>query len=120
MIFDDFDAKMRVYEQSLDQIILPEIYMAARLDGRGFTKLTKEVCKFEAPFDTRFRDIMTHTVEHLMDCGFHVVYGFTESDEISLLFHGDNDAFGVEEPILIVDEAGEGDVVLPHVDTSAH
>ncbi|MBR1658381.1 MAG: hypothetical protein IJ697_07945 [Synergistaceae bacterium] len=39
--------------------------MAARLDGRGFTKLTKEICKFEAPFDVRFRDIMLHTVEHL-------------------------------------------------------
>lgn len=94
MKFDDFDEKMRIYEQSLDQIILPEIYMAARLDGRGFTKLTKEICKFEAPFDVRFRDIMLHTVEHLMDCGFRIVYGFTESDEISLLFHADEDTFG--------------------------
>ena len=83
-----------MYEQSLDQIILPEIYMAARLDGRGFTKLTKEICKFEAPFDVRFRDIMLHTVEHLMECGFRIVYGFTESDEISLLFHADEDTFG--------------------------
>ena len=94
MVFDDFDEKMRVYEQSIDQIILPEIYMVARLDGRGFTKLTKEICKFEAPFDVRFRDIMIHTVEHLMDCGFRVIYGFTESDEISLLFHANEDAFG--------------------------
>ena len=94
MKFDDFDKKMRVYEQSLDQIILPEIYMAARLDGRGFTKLTKEICKFEAPFDVRFRDIMLHTVEHLMECGFRIVYGFTESDEFSLLFHADEDTFG--------------------------
>lgn len=94
MVFDDFDEKMRVYEQSTNQIILPEIYMVARLDGRGFTKLTKEICKFEAPFDVRFRDIMIHTVEHLMDCGFRVIYGFTESDEISLLFHANEDAFG--------------------------
>ena len=27
MKFDDFDEKMRIYEQSLDQIILPEIYI---------------------------------------------------------------------------------------------
>ena len=51
MKFDELDKKMRVYEQSLDQIILPEIYLVARLDGRGFTRLTKEICKFEAPFD---------------------------------------------------------------------
>ena len=94
MTFDNFDKKMRAYEQSLDQIILPEIYMVARLDGRGFTKLTKEICKFEVPFDVCFRDMMLHTVEHLMDCGFRVVYGFTESDEISLLFHFDEDTFG--------------------------
>ena len=94
MVFDDVDKQMRVYEQSLDQIILPEIYMVARLDGRGFTRLTKDVCKFEAPFDVRFRDLMTKTVEALMDCGFKVVYGFTESDEISLLFAPEDNAFG--------------------------
>jgi tRNA(His) 5'-end guanylyltransferase len=29
---------------------------------------------------------MVETVKHLMTCGFSVVYGYTESDEISLLF----------------------------------
>ena len=94
MIFDELDRKMRIYEQSLDQVLLPEIYMVARLDGRGFTRLTKEVCKFEAPFDERFRDMMVHTVEVLMDCGFRIVYAYTESDEISLLFDVEEDAFG--------------------------
>lgn len=94
MVFDELDKQMRVYEQSLDQIILPEIYMVARLDGRGFTRLTKEICKFEAPFDVKFRDLMTQTVEKLMDCGFRVLYGFTESDEISLLFAPEDNAFG--------------------------
>ena len=37
---------------------------------------------------------MTKTVEALMDCGFRVVYGFTESDEISLLFAPEDNAFG--------------------------
>ncbi len=94
MVFEELDKKMRVYEQSLDQVILPEIYMVARLDGRGFTRLTKEVCKFEAPFDERFRDLMVKTVKSLMDCGFQVIYGFTESDEISLLFSPKEDTFG--------------------------
>ena len=47
MNFDELDAKMRVYEQSLDQILVPDMYMVARLDGRSFTRLTKEICKFE-------------------------------------------------------------------------
>ena len=94
MKFDEFDAKMRKYEQSLDQIILPEMYIVARLDGRSFTRLTKEICQFEAPFDIRFRDYMVQTVRYLMDCGFRIVYGFTESDEISLLFHPNDNTFG--------------------------
>ena len=93
MIFDELDKKMRIYEQSLDQVLLPETYMIARLDGRGFTRLTKEVCKFEAPFDERFRDMMVYTVKALMDCGFRIVYAYTESDEISLLFDVEEDAF---------------------------
>ena len=74
---------MRRFEESLDQIILSELYLAVRLDGRNFTRLTKEICKFEAPFDEKFRDAMVETVKHLMDCGFRIVYGYTQSDEIS-------------------------------------
>ena len=94
MNFDDLDAKMRIYEQSLDQVLLPELYLVARLDGNRFTRLTKEICKFEAPFDERFRDMMVNTVKALMNYGLRVIYGFTESDEISLLFHPDEDTFG--------------------------
>ena len=85
---------MRCYEQSLDQNVLPDMYLVARLDGRSFSRLTKEICEFEAPFDVKFRDMMVNTVKSLMDCGFKVVYGFTESDEISLLFHVNDNTFG--------------------------
>lgn len=68
--------------------------MVARLDGRSFTKLTKETHGFKSPFDEEFRDHMVGTVRHLMDCGFRVVYGYTESDEISLLLHQDENGFG--------------------------
>ena len=94
MKFDDLDTKMRCYEQSIDQHVLSDMYLVARLDGRSFSRLTKEICDFEVPFDERFRDMMVNTVKVLMDCGFRVVYGFTESDEISLLFHKDEDTFG--------------------------
>ena len=94
MNFDELDKKMRIYEQSVDQCVLPDLYLVARLDGRNFSRLTKQICDFEAPFDVRFRDMMVNTVRKLMDCGFRVVYGFTESDEISLLFHKDENTFG--------------------------
>ena len=94
MRFDDFDKKMRVYEESLDQVIPPEVYIVARLDGRGFTRLAHEVHQFEAPFDARFKGYMVETTRQLMDCGFDVVYGYTESDEISLLLDFQTDTFG--------------------------
>jgi tRNA(His) 5'-end guanylyltransferase len=94
MKFDDLDAKMRVFETAHDHCVLPGLFMVARLDGRSFTRLTKEVHRFEAPFDERFRDHMLATTEHLMAaCGFNVLYGYTESDEISLLFHPDENGF---------------------------
>ena len=93
MKFDDLDAKMRRFETAHDHAVLPGIYMVARIDGRGFTRLTKEVHRFEAPYDVRFRDYMVATVEHLMNCGFRIFYGYTQSDEISLLFHRDDNSF---------------------------
>ena len=94
MKFDDLDMEMRVYETAHDHCVLPGIFMVARIDGRSFTRLTKEVHEFEAPYDPRFRDHMVATTRHLMECGFRVVYGYTQSDEISLLFHRDESSFG--------------------------
>ncbi len=94
MQFDKLDTSMRFFETASDLCVLPGIYMVARIDGRSFSRLTKEVCRFEAPYDIRFRDLMVETVKHLMQCGFRVVYAYTQSDEISLLFHHDEDSFG--------------------------
>jgi tRNA(His) 5'-end guanylyltransferase len=94
MNFDELEAKMRVFETAHDYCVLPQIYMVARLDGRSFTRLTKEVYHFASPFDEKFRDLMLATVEHLMNCGFKVLYGYTQSDEISLLFSLEEQTFG--------------------------
>lgn len=95
MKFDDLDRAMRAYEQSLDMWVAPNMYIVVRLDGRSFTKLTKETCKFEAPFDERFRDLMVDTLKYLMEnSGFKTVYGFTESDEMSILLRLDDNTFG--------------------------
>lgn len=94
MQFDQLDAAMRVFETAHDQAVLPGLWMVARLDGRSFTRLVRERQPFEAPFDPRFRDMMVATARHLMQCGFHMIYGCTHSDEISLLFHPREDSFG--------------------------
>lgn len=92
MKFDELDQRMRVFETSHDHRVLPGIYMVARLDGRGFTRLTKEICQFQAPFDPAFRDMMLDTAEKLI-LEFNALYGYTQSDEISLLFPRGCDLF---------------------------
>ncbi|MCB2377000.1 guanylyltransferase [Hymenobacter sp. BT635] len=94
MKFDDLDTRLRVFETAHDHCALPGLYLVARLDGRGFTRLTKEVHVFEAPFDERMRDLMIHTTQQLLTSGFRMVYGYTQSDEISLLLHPQEHSFG--------------------------
>lgn len=94
MIFEELDQRLRIFETASDHCVLPGIHIVARIDGRNFTRLTKDVHGFEAPFDARFRDLMVETTKHLMGCGFRTVYGYTQSDEISLLLHQDDETFG--------------------------
>ena len=90
----DLETRMRRFETALDNPIPPGFQIIARLDGRSFTRLTHEVCGFEAPFDPDFHDLMVGTSRHLMKSGFNILLAYSESDEISLLFHPDQDSFG--------------------------
>lgn len=79
---NDFEASMRRFEW-LGQIKVPsESFIVLRLDGKGFSKFTKG--RFAKPFDTRMSELMVKSVSVLMK-EFGAVYGFTESDEMSLL-----------------------------------
>jgi tRNA(His) 5'-end guanylyltransferase len=93
--FEQLDRRMRVYETAHDHCVLPGIHMVARIDGRSFSQLTRVTEKFDAPYDTRFRDCMVATLTHLVtSCGFSVLFGYTQSDEMSLLFRKDESLFG--------------------------
>ena len=94
MRFSDLDRRMRVYETAHDYSVLPGLFIVARLDGRSFTRLTRELQSFDAPYDARFRDLMVTTTRRLMTCGLDIVYGNTHSDEISLLFRLNEGSFG--------------------------
>lgn len=107
MKFEILDKRMRDFEIALDQKVMSDMYIIARLDGRGFTKLTKESLPLDRPFDLLFREAMIEVVKHLMDCGFKITYGYTQSDEISLLFNMNENGFGRKTRKLISILAGE-------------
>jgi tRNA(His) 5'-end guanylyltransferase len=95
MKFEQLDRRMRVYETAHDHCVLPGLHMVARIDGRSFSQLTRTTEKLEAPYDLRFRDCMVATLEYLVtSCGFSVLFGYTQSDEMSLLFRRDEALFG--------------------------
>jgi tRNA(His) guanylyltransferase len=110
--FDELDTRMRVFETAHDHCVLPGLYIVTRLDGRSFTRLTKELHKFKAPFDEKFRDMMLDTVEHLMNSGIDMIYGYSQSDEISLLLAHDEDTFSRKERKLNSILAGEASAKL--------
>jgi tRNA(His) 5'-end guanylyltransferase len=114
MKFDELDQQMRRFETERDAHVPESVFIVARMDGRGFTRLTKEVLRFEAPYDVRFRDAMTATAAHLMDCGFRVLHAYCQSDEISLLLHPQEGAFQRKERKLLSVLAGEASAAITH------
>jgi tRNA(His) guanylyltransferase len=93
MKFEEVEALMRKNESLSEQYILPENFIIVRLDGKGFTKLTKEKLSLDKPFDEKFSQVMIDTTKHLFNIGFKVLYGYTQSDEISLLIDKDDRTF---------------------------
>lgn len=112
MQFDDLERQMRRFELTLDRRLSPDVFHIARLDGRGFTKLTKETIAFERPFDRRFHDAMLQVCRHLMTSGFRVALCYTQSDEISLLLEKQNQAFQAKERKAISLLAAEASAVF--------
>ena len=56
--------------------------MYARIDGRGFSKFTRDM---ERPFDVRMVNAMIATTRTLVERS-HATLGYTQSDEISLVW----------------------------------
>ncbi|MDR2565427.1 MAG: hypothetical protein LBC97_05085 [Bifidobacteriaceae bacterium] len=98
---------MRPFEAANEHRVQPGLFIVARLDGRGFTKLTKGELALERPYDLRFFNWMVATSEHLMRTGLKVAYGYTQSDEVSLLLHPQDDSFSRRVEKLVSVLAGE-------------
>ncbi len=104
--------KFRAIEAVEQRVRLPGALPVVRLDGRGFTRLTKELIELERPFDERFRDAMVAATQHLMECGFRVVFAYTQSDEISLAIDAGDETFGgrIDKTLTVL--AGEASAAL--------
>jgi len=79
--------RMKNYENEFNYKILPNQAFIIRLDGRSFSKFTKDFCK---PFDINFVRTMALTMKDLVE-EFDAQTGYTHSDEITLIFNAIDD-----------------------------
>lgn len=86
MTQDNLGDRMKLYERrETDRIVCPRLPIYARIDGRCFSKFTKKLNK---PFDERFVKTMIDTTASLVH-ETNAIIGYTQSDEISLLWYND-------------------------------
>jgi tRNA(His) guanylyltransferase len=74
--------RMKTHEMTYDIKISDNHYLCVRLDGHGFSKFTKKLCK---PYDKNFSKAMVLSAYDVM-CEFNARSAYTQSDEITLIF----------------------------------
>ena len=80
---DPLGDRMKGYERrETDRALLPMLPICARIDGRGFSRLTRGMAR---PYDQGMVDAMVATARHLV-AETHARIGYTQSDEISLVW----------------------------------
>jgi tRNA(His) guanylyltransferase len=84
---DEFGDRMKMYEfVETGRRFIPLLPVIARLDGRSFSKVTKG---FARPYDDGMVKLMIATTQWLVE-ETNALIGYTQSDEISLVFYSDN------------------------------
>lgn len=76
--------RMKFYESQYQIKVQPSLPYVARLDGMTFSSWTRGL---KRPFDERLTQVMRDATKFLVEqCNGEAVMGYTQSDEISLVF----------------------------------
>lgn len=77
--------RMKVYEHKARTFLDPNLPVIVRIDGRSFSTWT---ARFKKPWDDTITEAMTHaTIAVGSEIGNNCRFGYSQSDEISLLLH---------------------------------
>ena len=83
MRFNTLKERMEYFRGLTDYKLMPKSYVLVMLDGRSFSHLIKN--KFKKPFDNDFIGMMNETTRYLCENIEGCKFGYTQSDEISLV-----------------------------------
>jgi tRNA(His) guanylyltransferase len=84
---NDLGTRMKEYEaQTTSLKLMSNIPIMVRLDGKNFSKFTKDL---EDPYDKRLSDLMIETTKYLVK-ETNANCSYTQSDEISMVFYNDD------------------------------
>lgn len=86
MSHDALSIRMKSYEKAMQQRFIPLLPVVVRIDGKNFSRWTKGLDK---PFDADMINIMQQVTKRLVK-ETRALVGYTQSDEISLIFYSDN------------------------------
>lgn len=80
---DDLAVRCKALEQEdVGSVVRQDLPILARLDGRTFRTFTRDLSR---PYDPRLGECMIDVTKHLVD-KTHAVSGYTQSDEITLIW----------------------------------
>ena len=89
---DDLGDRMKAYEaHECARRFLPMLPVYARIDGRNFSAFTRDM---DRPYDPNLSAAMIDTTMALVK-ETHARIGYVQSDEISLVWHGENYESGI-------------------------
>ena len=82
-VHDDLGKRMKTYYEAIPKTsLMRRTPVAIRIDGKAFHTFTRG---FEKPFDTLLVNVMQQTTKKLCENIQNCVFGYTQSDEITLI-----------------------------------
>ena len=81
-VHDDLGLRMKDYENKAKMTLKKKVPVAIRIDGKAFHTFTRG---FKKPFDTILIHSMQETMKYLCENIQGCVFGYTQSDEITLI-----------------------------------
>jgi tRNA(His) guanylyltransferase len=80
---DTLGDRMKIFESMTEARLMPYLPALVRIDGRSFHTFTRGLSR---PYCEKLSNLMVETTKFLVS-GFDATLGYTQSDEISLMFY---------------------------------